>query len=61
MLRSLYDYKQAEIIAALRAFAGLDHVRLEDGLAVARALDWADAGLDIADALHLASMGNAES
>jgi predicted nucleic acid-binding protein len=33
---------------------------LEDELAVAKALDWFQEGLDFADALHLASAGNAK-
>ena len=61
VLRSLYGYKQKEVIAALRSFSGLKHVRLEDSHLIARALDWADAGMDFADALHVASMGPATS
>ncbi len=33
---------------------------LEGELAVAKALDWSSQGLDFADALHLASAGNAK-
>jgi predicted nucleic acid-binding protein len=38
----------------LRAFAGLPHVTVEDAGEVAQALDWMQAGIDFADALHLA-------
>jgi predicted nucleic acid-binding protein len=39
----------------LRAFAGLPRVKLEAPHHAARAMDWADGGMDFADALHLAS------
>jgi predicted nucleic acid-binding protein len=42
-------------LAALRAFAGLPKISLENPLAVRLALDWMEGGLDFADALHLAS------
>ncbi len=61
VLRSLYGFKQAQVVSALRSLAGLENVRLEDPLIIANALNWADAGMDIADALHLASMGAAAS
>jgi len=44
---------------ALRALAGLEKVFLEDEIAVAKALEWFQEGLDFADALHLASAGTA--
>ena len=54
VLRSVYDYAAVRLAKALRAFAGLPHVTLEDAGAAARALEWAEGGLDFADALHLA-------
>ena len=55
VLRSAYGFSQELVIAALRRFAGLEDVLLEAPQAVAQALDWAERGLDFADALHLAS------
>ncbi len=60
VLESLYGYGEVTIAGALRKLAGLESVRLEDPLAVAKALDWSSAGLDLADALHVASSGAAE-
>ena len=59
VLRSLYGFAPGTLGEALRALAGLQTVRLEDELAVAKALEWFQAGVDFADALHLASVGNA--
>ena len=53
VLRSGYGFATKRIVSTLRAFAGLPGVTLEDPPLVARALDWADHGLDFADALHL--------
>jgi predicted nucleic-acid-binding protein len=61
VLRSRYRLSWAEIGRGLRAVAELSHSVVEDEEAVARALDWADAGLDFADALHLASAGDADA
>jgi predicted nucleic-acid-binding protein len=60
VLRSLYGFQPATLAAALRALAGLQTVQLEDEPAVAKALEWFEKGLDLADALHLASAGSAE-
>lgn len=61
VLRSLYAFDQPRIMEALRALAGLDHVSLEDSADIARAFELADAGVDFADALHLVSMGAADT
>jgi predicted nucleic acid-binding protein len=53
VLRSVYSYDSEQICAALRAFAGLPRVSLEDPALVATALDRAAHGMDFADALHL--------
>src|SRR5208337_250589 len=58
VLRSLYGFSPESLSGALRALAGLRTVFLEDELSVAKALDWFKEGLDFADALHLASVGN---
>lgn len=60
VLRSLYGFPPDARAGALQALAGLRTVFLEDELAVAKALDWFQGGLDLADALHLASVGNSE-
>jgi predicted nucleic acid-binding protein len=54
VLRSVYDYAGVQLAKALRAFAGLPHVILEDAGVAAQALGWTEGGLDFADALHLA-------
>ncbi len=59
VLRSLYAFSGKTVAEAMRKLAGLPTVFLEDEVAVARALDWSSAGLDFADALHLASAGDA--
>ena len=60
VLRSLYGFSPGTVARALRRLAGLQSIFLEDELAVAKALDWSSQGLDFADALHLASAGNAK-
>ena len=59
VLRSTYNFPPPQIEAALRGVIGLPGVTIEDSDAVARALGWFAAGLDFADALHLASAGEA--
>lgn len=58
VLRSAYGFAPKDVAAALRAFAGLPHVMLEDGALAAFALDCVERGMDFADALHL---GRAEA
>ena len=53
VLRSAYGYRSADVARALRAFAGLPTVTIEDGPVIATALDLAENGMDFADALHL--------
>ena len=55
VLRGVYELPPARVIAALRAFAGLPGVVIEDAASVARAMRWAEVGMDFADALHLAA------
>ncbi|MBV9251902.1 MAG: type II toxin-antitoxin system VapC family toxin [Acetobacteraceae bacterium] len=61
VLRTVYGFPPAQVNAALRAFAGLAHVSLQNEAAVARAMGWADRGMDFADALHLAAAESCES
>lgn len=53
VLRSTYGYRPVDIARALRAFAGLPTVTIEDAAVVAATLDLAEKGMDFADALHL--------
>lgn len=53
VLRSTYGHPRADVARALRAFAGLPTVTVDDGVVVAAALDLAEQGMDFADALHL--------
>ena len=61
VLRGAYDLPSERIIPALRALAGLPGVSVEDAGLVAKAMDWAEAGMDFADALHLAAAAGCES
>jgi predicted nucleic-acid-binding protein len=55
VLLSLYGFTAIEVNEALKGFAGLRNVRIEDPLQVAKAFEWTAMGIDFADALHLAS------
>ncbi|MCF3636119.1 type II toxin-antitoxin system VapC family toxin [Komagataeibacter intermedius] len=55
VLRRAYGLPKKDVTSALRQFAGLPDVTLEDAEIVARALDWASEGMDFADALHLSA------
>ena len=55
VLRSAYGFDRAQIAGAFRRFLGLPQVAPDSPAAVAQALDAYDAGLDFADALHLAA------
>ena len=60
VLRSAYGYRPADVARALRSFAGLPTVTVEDGAIVAVALDLAERGMDFADALHLGKAAHCE-
>ena len=60
VLRRLYGLDVIRIIDALTALIALPNVRCEHLGTVTAALDWARAGLDFADALHLAGGRAAE-
>jgi predicted nucleic-acid-binding protein len=55
VLRYAYRLAPADIVTPMRRLFGLENVVLEDPDRIATALDWHDAGLDFADALHLAA------
>lgn len=60
ILGGVYGLPSKQVILALRAFAGLPGVLVEDAGLVAKAMDWAEAGMDFADALHLAAAAGCE-
>lgn len=53
VLRSTYGYRPPDVVRAMRAFAGLPTVTVEDGAMLAAAFDLTEKGMDFADALHL--------
>ena len=61
VLRSVYGYQSADVCKALRAFAGLPGLVVEDDTLVATALDRVEGGMDFADALHLGKAGHCEA
>ena len=61
VLRSAYRFDRAQIEAAFRRFLGLPRVAPDSPSVVAQALDAYRAGLDFADALHLASTPDADA
>ena len=61
VLRGAYGFDQEAINAGLRRLVGLENLVVEDRPAVLRALAWRAAGMDFADALHLASSSAVES
>jgi predicted nucleic-acid-binding protein len=55
VLQRLYGFTATDVNQALKAFAGLRNVRVEDAVQVAKAFEWTALGIDFADAIHLAS------
>jgi predicted nucleic-acid-binding protein len=54
VLRAGYGFASTEIAAGLRGLGGLTGLTVEEPAEIAQALDWMIAGMDFADALHLA-------
>lgn len=54
VLRTRYGFTNATVVQALTALAGVPRVYLTDGDAFVTTLSGVEAGLDFADALHLA-------
>lgn len=54
VLSSAYAFDRNTILTALRGLVGLPTVYVEDEVVVAHALSWFSAGMDFADAIHLA-------
>jgi len=61
VLRSAYGFGGLQVANALRGFAGLAHVTLEEPQLAAQALDRLEAGMDFADALHLTKTGDCDA
>lgn len=61
VLRSAYGFEPARVIGALRALAGLRNVVVQDAPSLAKALAWAERGVDFADALHLSQTSDCDA
>ena len=59
VMRGFYSLPRRDVVAVMRALAGIEHVTIEDRDEVLVALDAYDAGLDFADALHMGRSGRA--
>lgn len=54
VMRGFYGLARRDISRVLRALVGIEHLSIDDRAGVLQAIDGFDAGLDFADALHLA-------
>lgn len=61
VLRGAYGFDRERLLKAFRAFARLKTVMIQDPRALSKAIAWAEAGMDFADVLHLAQMGQSEA
>jgi predicted nucleic-acid-binding protein len=61
VMRGFYTLPRRDIAKAMRALAGIEHVTIEDRDAVLAALGAFEAGLDFADALHVARSARASA
>ena len=61
VLRSLYRRSPRDIVGTLRAFLRLPNVFVENQDAALAAFGWVEAGMEFADALHLARAVDAEA
>ena len=61
VLCSAYNFRPADVIRALRSFAGLPTVTVENLDRLIEALGHAENGMDFADALHLVAAGHCEA
>jgi predicted nucleic-acid-binding protein len=59
VMRGVYGQSRAAIASAIETILRTANVEVEDAAAVTRAIDWFRQGLDLADALHLASSSHA--
>ena len=61
VLRYAYDFDAKSICGGLKKLFGLPNVQLSSPPMIGQALDWHAAGLDFADAFHLAQSQELES
>jgi predicted nucleic-acid-binding protein len=61
VMRGYYGFSPVEAVSVLRHLLSLTHVTVEDRSTVEQALSHCDTGIDLADALHLASYRNCSS
>jgi len=61
VLRSAYGLNKLDVISRLTAVAGLPRVILQEPDRIAKALNWAAAGMDFADALHVSAAEGCEA
>jgi len=61
VLRDVYEFSRAELLSAFTRLFGLPTVSVAEPPAVRRALDYAEQGLDFADALDLAQAVECEA
>ena len=61
VLRAAYRLSSIEICDTFKTVFGLENVTLSNGQLVAQAVAWHEAGLDFADAFHLAQSQDCES
>ena len=61
VLRAAYSLGRRDVFDKLRAFLDLPRVEAQDRAAAISALDWADQGMDFADALHLATSADCDA
>jgi predicted nucleic-acid-binding protein len=61
VLRAIYRLARPAVLHALRSFAALPTVSIENPSIFAQALDWAGQGMEFADALHLASASSCDA
>lgn len=61
VLRSIYRLSRSDCLEAIRDFAGLPTVILDEAVIVAEALDLCAQGMDFADALHLLKARHCET
>lgn len=61
VLRRSYSQSRATIVAVLEALLAAGNFHIEDSAAVTTALGWFRRGMDLADALHLASSAHSQA
>ena len=59
VLRRLYRIDRNIVVNAFRKLSGLANVEIEQPQVIVQALQWCEEGMDLADALHLASSQSA--